>query len=292
MKAWIAGLCVALVGLHGCGEKTEAPITFSVHADKALSPEQVGQVEAAAGTLFEKCTALKGYLPDITDNKAQIFDAEGFSEKRDFGWNEFVQIDLTISEKPSKIPGEYRAAGHHCLFRISGDEVAVQKTMCGHLCRGEPSKVNNIYSLYIGKATLPPPKPAPLYSMNDGLEYGYEQAVSDEARQRGQIASKLIMVKFLGERDGVLQFHTKEGPLHVVFQCQKPCEFIKQMVFYDKELQRKEHIRAVAGSIAWAMAHDAMNGHLKKFSKDRDGKQSEVWFDESGPTWRPVKSAN
>lgn len=292
MRVLIVGLCVATAVLSGCGEKVEKPVDFTVHTGKELSPEQVGRVQAAAATLFEKCAALKEYLPDVVDNKAQIYDADGFSEKRDFGWSEFVQFDLLISETPKKVPSEYRASGHHCLFRVSGDEVAVQKAMCGHICKGEPSKATNSYSFYIGKANLgkdtPQPKPAPLYSMNDGTAYGYEQAVSEEAKQRGQVASKLMMVKFLGEREGILQFHSKDGSIHLVYQCQRPCEFVKQMVFYDQELQRKDHLRAVNGSIAWAMARDAMNGHMKQYTKVRDGKLSEVWFEETGPKWRPI----
>lgn len=96
------------------------------------------------------------------------------------------------------------------------------------------------------------------------------------------------MFKFLGEREGTLQFHTRDGDFNGVMQCERPCEFVKQMIFYNSKLQRKEHIRAVEGSIAWAITRDAMNGYLKKFSKERDGKLQEVWFDESGPKWRPA----
>lgn len=135
---------------------------------------------------------------------------------------------------------------------------------------------------------LPPPK---YYSMRDGLEYGYEQGISTDAANSGQVAPKLIMIKFLGERHGVVQFHFKEGAYHAVVQCERPCEFVKQMIFYDGELVKKEHMRAAPGSIAAAVTSDALNGHLEKFVKDRNGKPHELWFDEAGPKWTPVAAA-
>ena len=136
-------------------------------------------------------------------------------------------------------------------------------------------------------AAVPAPPPR-YFSLQDGLEYGYEQAVSQDAKSKGQIASKVVMFKFLGERDGVLQFHTRDGDFHSVLQCERPCEFVKQMYFFSGKLQKKDHIRAVEGSIAWALTRDAMNGYLKRYAKEREGKLNELWFDESGPKWRPV----
>lgn len=138
------------------------------------------------------------------------------------------------------------------------------------------------------------PKPSHYYSIHDGAEYGYEQAISEDGRRQGQAASKLMMFKFLGERNSVLQFHTKDGnDIHIVIQCERPCEFAKQMIFYRTKLQRKEHIRASEGSIAWALAQDAMNGYLTQFTKERDGTPSELWIEEhDGPKWRPIPAKN
>lgn len=138
------------------------------------------------------------------------------------------------------------------------------------------------------------PKPRALpnryYVIQDGTEYGYEQAVSSDALRQGQVAAKILMFRFLGERNGVLQFLSRDGDIHLVLQCDRPCEFVKQMVFFDQTLQRKDHIRAVEGSIAWAVTRDAMNGFLTSHTRVRDGKAQEVWFDEKGPKWRPVAS--
>lgn len=127
--------------------------------------------------------------------------------------------------------------------------------------------------------------------MQDGLEYGYEQAVSVDDKNKGQVASKILMFKYLGERGDVMQLHNRQGDVHIIFECQRPCEFIKQMIFINGTMQRKEHLRAIEGSIAWAVTQDAMNGYLKPYERDRAGKASSLWIDEKkGMQWSPVKS--
>lgn len=138
-----------------------------------------------------------------------------------------------------------------------------------------------------------PAKPAHYYVLKDGAEYGYEQAISSDDKSKGQSASKVLMFKYLGERSGELQFHARDGDIHSVIQCERPCEFVKQMVFVNERIVRKEHMRANEGSIIWALIQDAMTGQLKKFTKERNGSVQEVWFDEkNGPNWRKVVDAN
>ena len=144
-------LVFLVIALVGCGEeqqpqKPQKPFTF--HPNKLLNAEQVKKIEPASHVLFDKCTALKQYLPDIVNNTVDVFDAEGFSEKRDFGWQEFVEFDVEISETPNLIPVEYKAFGHHCKFRVSGNEVATQKTMCAAICTGNSTTESQ---MYIGK---------------------------------------------------------------------------------------------------------------------------------------------
>jgi len=136
-----------------------------------------------------------------------------------------------------------------------------------------------------------PQLPHKYYVIQDGAEYGYEQAVSAEAQHQGQVASNILMFKFLGERDGTLQFYNREGDVVVAFQCERPCEYVKQMVFFDQRLQKKQHLRAVEGSILWAVSRDAMNGLLKQYTNERNGKMHEGWFEEAGPKWRPITTS-
>ena len=45
--------------------------------------------------------------------------------------------------------------------------------------------------------------------MKDGYEYGYEQAISQDAADSGQVATSLLMFKFVGEKDGNYQVFSK-----------------------------------------------------------------------------------
>ncbi|WP_153114591.1 hypothetical protein [Rhodocyclus tenuis] len=153
---------VLTASLLGCGDKKPESHEFTLHTDKDLSPAQIETITNAAGALFKQCHALKEYLPDVVEHNAKIYDAKGFSESRDFGWRQFVEFDFTLSDKPKVVPREYYAAGHHCRFRVSGDEVATQKTPCAHLCMGAGAKVDGAYSLYIGKAVDGKPSSRPL----------------------------------------------------------------------------------------------------------------------------------
>lgn len=153
MKKVIVVMVAAL--LAGCGDAPEEVHEFTLNTAKNFTPEQEEKIKSSAGVLFQKCAALKSYLPDIVNNTAEIYDAEGFSEKRDFGWNEFVELDFEVSESPKTVPSEFHASGHHCKFRISGDELSTQKTVCAHICQGKSAEVDSAYSLYIGKSSLP-----------------------------------------------------------------------------------------------------------------------------------------
>ena len=64
--------------------------------------------------------------------------------------------------------------------------------------------------------------------MKDGYEYGYEQAISQDAADSGQVATSLLMFKFVGEKDGNYQVFSKNaGDVITLLQCSNPCEYIK-----------------------------------------------------------------
>ncbi len=123
------------------------------------------------------------------------------------------------------------------------------------------------------------------YSLKDGLEYGYEQAVSLDAQNAGQVAGKLMMFKFAGENGGLYQAYSKDASGAItVAECANPCEFIKVMVFYDGEHINTERMRATEGTIGWHVMADAINGKMEQYQIDKNGKKYTVWFDEKkGP---------
>lgn len=118
------------------------------------------------------------------------------------------------------------------------------------------------------------------YSLKDGVEYGYERAISENEANQGKAASELLMAKYAGEKDGAYQAYIKQGQVIAVFQCGNPCEFIKIMTFMDGEHINTERMRATEGTIGWSIMADAINGKLRPYVGDRNGRKFNVWFDE------------
>lgn len=68
------------------------------------------------------------------------------------------------------------------------------------------------------------------YSMKDG----YEMSVSQDDANAGQVASKLLMFKFAGKKDNIYQAFSKDqSGYYDVIQCENPCKYIKEMMFYN-----------------------------------------------------------
>ena len=121
------------------------------------------------------------------------------------------------------------------------------------------------------------------YSLKDGYEYGYEQAISQDAADSGQAASTLLMFKYAGTKDGVYQAYTKEASGAIsVLQCNNPCDFLKIMVFYDGEHLKTERMKATEGTIGWSVISDAINGQLEQYVGENKstGQKLNVWFTE------------
>ena len=137
------------------------------------------------------------------------------------------------------------------------------------------------------------PKADHYYSIKDGYEYGYEQAISQNSLNAGQIASALIMFKYAGEKNGVYQAFSNEATgATTVLQCNNPCDFIKVMVFLDGEHIKTERVKAVAGSIGWTVMSDAINGKLEQYIRmnKQTNKKVNVWFaEQEGMEATPIK---
>lgn len=145
-----------------------------------------------------------------------------------------------------------------------------------------------------GETSLPLPPPAPRHNWTyrDGNQYGYEQGISEEQRAQGQVATKLLMFRFNGERDGKFQAYVRDGDYVSVLECQSPCEYVKSMVFAGGgKAIRTEHMRAVSGSIASALIEDMRDGDLELYTFEREGKRYSNWFDEkTGVKRNPVNA--
>lgn len=133
------------------------------------------------------------------------------------------------------------------------------------------------------EAALVEPLPAAhYYSLEDGTEYGYEPAISQNDQESGMVAKSMVMFRYAGQRDGKHQVYAKDGSNMTVIECANPCEFMKLMSFYDGEFVNKELIRAKEGSMGWSAISDGINGFMKPTVKVKNGKSIRLWFDEAG----------
>ncbi len=134
-----------------------------------------------------------------------------------------------------------------------------------------------------------PPRIDHYYSMQDGLEYGYEAAISQDAANAGQVATKLMMFRYAGSQGAKHQVYSKDGATVLAIECSNPCDFIKMMTFFQGEHVSTDRIRATEGNLATMVIMDAVNGKLERFFTEKDGKKVAFWFDEkSGPQRIPV----
>lgn len=121
------------------------------------------------------------------------------------------------------------------------------------------------------------------YSLRDGFEYGYEQALSKDDINRGQAAQSLVMAKYAGTRDGKYQIYILNPAIPgsaTVAECTNPCEFMKVMSFFQGKFVSVERLRVVPGILGWMILQDAINGDLEQYFGEKKGQKFNLWFDE------------
>jgi hypothetical protein len=111
------------------------------------------------------------------------------------------------------------------------------------------------------------PKPTHLYSIEEEGEYGYEPGISDDDEKAGRKTKPLIMVRYLGVKDGTYTIQINDGMSTNTASCKYPCEFIKQKTFFNGSVVDTQTVRAVQGSIIWAIMQDAQNDQMKPYLK-------------------------
>lgn len=122
------------------------------------------------------------------------------------------------------------------------------------------------------------------YVMQDDMQYGYPAAVSETDKKAGQIAEKLVMVYYAGERDGKFQVHILDGTTISAMECTRPCEYLKIMSYFDNPYLdpqvNVERIAAQPGSLGYYIMQDATNGKLHQYARTKNGKRYDQWMDE------------
>jgi len=131
----------------------------------------------------------------------------------------------------------------------------------------------------------PPAKlPAPMhnYSLKDGLEYGYEPAITPEDKQNGKLVNPLMMFKYAGEKDGAYQVFMSSNNETNVIECSENCEFMKIMTFRGNRHVGTDRMRRQDGSIGSMVLADAIDGFLQQFKQESQGHYFTVWWTEKG----------
>lgn len=144
-------------------------------------------------------------------------------------------------------------------------------------------------------------KPEPMeighfYVLKDGSKYGYQPATSRYERDSGQATSKLVMARYFGRKGDTYQIDMIDGDLHHIVECERPCEYLKIMIFYKNDHERTEYMKSEIGTIAWSILQDAVNGHMDVLTVDRntsDGSEPHhIWVSEDeGPIFTPISES-
>jgi hypothetical protein len=120
------------------------------------------------------------------------------------------------------------------------------------------------------------------YDFVDGMEYGYTLASTEADEQNGVATNDITMFKYAGNKDGLHQLHTNQGPLLISIECAHPCNVAKIMSVMDlsHEIEAPvivERTRLKENSIAALALEDAAKGKLKSYYREVNGKKYSAW---------------
>ena len=117
-----------------------------------------------------------------------------------------------------------------------------------------------------------PPAPTHNYVIEDGGEYGYAHPVSANEAANGVAQNSLLMIRYLGEKDGTYTVASYIGGAEARASCKLPCPAIKLESLINGHLVAKEFMPAGGTLISDALS-DAITGQLKVYVKPRNHNQ-------------------
>ena len=117
----------------------------------------------------------------------------------------------------------------------------------------------------VTQAPPPPPPPTHFYVLEEDGEYGYEKGLSEDERRAGKAAGALLMVRYLGVKDGTHTVAMPAGGATATFSCKPPCDFIKSKVVINGQVVKSETVRNTGEAVISAVMADAMSGQLKPY---------------------------
>lgn len=104
------------------------------------------------------------------------------------------------------------------------------------------------------------------YVLEDDGQYGYERPVSDTDAQAGTVQNPLVMMRYLGEKNGAFTASMPIPGGSARISCKLPCDFIKIQGIYEGHVTATE-IMPAAGTLGESVMSDAIAGNLKVYVK-------------------------
>lgn len=117
-------------------------------------------------------------------------------------------------------------------------------------------------------AISPAPAPKPDHNyvyVGDDDQYGYQQQLSSNDQQAGVAQKPLVMVRYLGEKNGSYQAMADMGSgVKVLVTCSAPCTYMQVLTYSYGGLMDKSVI-PTSGTLGGDILSDAIAGQLKVY---------------------------
>jgi uncharacterized protein YecT (DUF1311 family) len=110
-----------------------------------------------------------------------------------------------------------------------------------------------------------PAAPTHNYAMEEDGQYGYEGALSENDKNAGRAVNPVVMVRYLGEKDGTYVIQIGEGYRSETMSCKAPCNFIKIIDTYAGQIIKTETVHTTGYSVMDSVFQDVQYGYLKVF---------------------------
>lgn len=161
MKSKIANiiLIISCLSLAACGGEDKKPNNAAVDGVLKTANVSEEQLRLAMKAWETACTPLSSeYWNDVVSAKATAYDEYADYRINDYGWKTAIEVQITISEKPKKIPSKYDAAGHTLWYFIGGGTkpgILAKKAQSAALCGMQPDpKGNDVFKSVPDMAVL------------------------------------------------------------------------------------------------------------------------------------------
>ena len=114
-----------------------------------------------------------------------------------------------------------------------------------------------------------PPKREHHWTTKEGQEYAYEAVVSEDDRQAGILAGDVIMIRYLGVRQGQFTVASvdRNANAATVASCPNPCQIVK-VIYQDAYGAETKHITYNPDTVIGGALEDAFNNQLELYHRE------------------------